>query len=41
MANNYGDFVEKHPDLESGYNDLVECAPSNSFYNELLFDNLD
>ena len=39
MANNYGDFVEKHPDLESGYNDLVECAPSNSFYNELLFDN--
>ena len=41
MANNYGDFVEKHPDLESGYNDLVECAPSNSCYNELLFDNLD
>ena len=41
MANNYGDFVEKHPDLESGYNDLVECAPSNSFYNELLFNNLD
>ena len=41
MANNYDDFVEKHPDLESGYNDLVECAPSNSFYNELLFDNLD
>ena len=41
MANNYGDFVQKHPDLESGYNDLVECAPSNSFYNELLFDNLD
>ena len=41
MANNYGDFVEKHPDIESGYNDLVECAPSNSFYNELMFDNLD
>ena len=41
MANNYGDFVEKYPDIESDYSDLVECAPSSSFYNELLFDNLD
>ena len=41
MANNYGDFIEKYPDIESDYSDLVECAPSNSFYNELLFDNLD
>ena len=41
MANNYDDFVEKYPDVESGYSDLVECAPSSSFYNEVLFDNLD
>ena len=41
MANNYGDFIEKYPDIESDYSDLVECAPSSSFYNELLFDNLD
>ena len=41
MENNYGDFVEKYADIESDYSDLVECAPSSSFYNELLFDNLD
>ena len=40
MAQNYGKFADKYPDVETSYSDITECAPSRSFYIELLFNNV-
>ena len=39
MANNWLEFVENNPEVESGMNLLVDCKASRSFVAELMFDN--
>ena len=40
MANTWGDFIEKNPEVEADMSLLVSCKNANSFVSQLIFNNM-
>lgn len=40
MANNWGDFLEKNPEVASSMRLLASCSNANSYVSQLIFNNM-